>query len=225
LKTLSLTYNASGAVEGARRGDVVVIVDIIDMTTSAEVALENGAVAVFGAAPSGCKAPVNLNPDRIGYIAGKTALKYKTHLIVVAEPRYGDDAERRKRAEATLMGVARSGAVVQQIIPNIGSEIAKLIDFNGKVVLLISDTGGVAFDAAYNNGAPIVLTATITRTPNKKGAMPARAGVERAIDSARKFNCGITITAASANSMEDVLAAQYLSQLIIDSGFLNLNEE
>jgi hypothetical protein len=225
LKTLSLTYNASGAVEGARRGDVVVIVDIIDMTTSAEVALEAGAVAVFGAAPSACKVPVNLNPDRIGYIAGKTALKYKTQLIVVAEPRYGDDGERKKRAEAALMGVARSGAVVlHQIIPNIGSEIAKLTDFNGKVVLFVSETGGVAFDAAYNNGAPAVLTATVTRTPNKKGTAPARIGVERAIEAARKFNCGITITAASANSMEDVLAAQYLSQLIIDSGFLNLTE-
>ena len=224
MKTLSLTYNASGAVEGARRGDVVVIVDIIDMSTSAEVAIESGAIAVFGAAPSGCKAPVNLNPDRIGYIAGKTALKYKTHLIVVAEPRYGDDAERKKRAEAALMGVAKSGAVVHQIIPNIGSEIAKLIDFNNKVVLFVSDTGGVAFDAAYNNGAPAVLTATITRTPNKKGVMPARAGVDRAMESAGKFNSGITITAASANSMEDVLAAQYLSQLIIDSGFLNLSE-
>jgi hypothetical protein len=222
LKTLNLTYNASGAVEGARRGDVVVIVDIIDMTTSAEVAIESGALAVFGAAPTGCKAPVNLNPDRIGYIAGKNALKYKALLIVVAEPRYGDEAERKKRAESALMGVARSGAVVHQIIPNIGSEISKLVDFNGKVVLLISDTGGVAFDAAYNNGAPVVLTATVTRTPNKKGVATAYAGIERAIEAARKFNCGITITAASANSLEDVLAAQYLSQLIVSSGFLNV---
>jgi hypothetical protein len=222
LKTLTLAYNASGAVEGARRGDVVIIVDIIDMSTSAEVAIEQGAIAVFGAAPTGCKTPVNLNPDRIGYIAGKTALKYKTHLIVAAEPRYGDEAERNKRVEAALMGIARSGAVVQEIVPNIGSEIAKLTDFNGKVVLLISDTGGVAFDAAYNNGAPVVLTATVTRTPGKKGAAPALSGIERALESARKFNCGITITAASANSMEDVLAAQYLSQLIINSGFLNL---
>ncbi|HBE76878.1 MAG TPA: hypothetical protein DDW65_03735 [Firmicutes bacterium] len=222
MNTLSLTYNASGAVEGARRGDVVVVVDIIDMSTSAEAAIESGAVAIFGAAPSNCTAPVSLNPDQIGYIAGKTALKYKTQLIIVAEPRYGEEAERRKRAEAALMGVARSGAVAQQIIPNIGSEITKLIDFNGKVVLLISDTGGVAFDAAYNNGAPAVLTATVTRTPNKKGIAPALAGVQRAIEAARKFNCGITITAASANSMEDLLAAQYLSQLVVGSDFLNL---
>jgi hypothetical protein len=222
LKTLSVTYNASGAVEGARRGDVVVIVDIIDMSTSAEVAIENGAAAIFGAAPSGCKVPVNVNPDRIGYIAGKTALKYKTPLIIVAEPRYGDEEERKKRAETALMGVARSGVVTHQIIPNIGSEIAKLCDFNGKVVLLISDTGGVAFDAAYNNGAPAVLTATVTRTPNKKGNAPALSGIQRAIESAQKFNCGITITAASANSMEDVLAVNYLSQLIVDNGFLNV---
>ena len=222
MKSLNLTFNATGAVEGARRGDVVVIVDIIDMTTSAEVAIEHGAIAIFGAAPSDSKAPVNLNPDRIGYMAGKTALKYKTSLIVVAEPRYGDDAERRKRAEIGLMGVARAGAVVNEIIPNIGSEIHKLVDFNGKVVLFITDTGGVAFDAAYNNGAATVLTATVTRTLNKKGPIPARIGIERALEAARKFNCGITITAASANSMEDVLAAQYLTQLIIDSGFLSI---
>lgn len=222
MKTLSLTYNASGAVEGARRGDVVVIVDIIDMSTSAEVAIENGAIAVFGAAPSGCKAPVNLNPDRIGYIAGKTALKYKVPLIIVAEPRYGTDEERKKRAEVALMGVTRSGDVSYQIIPNIGTEIAKLTDFKGKVVLIVSDTGGVSFDAAYNNGAPVVLTATVTRTPSKKGLAPAMAGVERAIDGANKFNCGITVAAASANSLEDVLAAQYLTQLIINKGFLEI---
>lgn len=225
LKTLSLTYNASGAVEGARRGDVVVIVDIIDMSTSAEVAIENGAIAVFGAAPSGCKAPVNLNPDRIGYIAGKNALKYKVPLIVVAEPRYGTEDERKKRAEIALMGVARSGEINYQIIPNIGSEIGKLTDFKGKVILIISDTGGVSFDAAYNNGAPVVLTATVTRTPEKKGIAPAMAGIERAIEAANKFNCGITVTAASANSLEDVLAAQYLTQLIVNKGFLDIQNQ
>jgi hypothetical protein len=224
LKTLSLTFNASGAVEGARRGDIVVVVDIIDMSTSAEVALESGAIAIFGAAPAGCKAPVNVNPDRMGYIAGKTALKHQTQLIIVAEPRYGTEEERKKRAEAALLGVARSGAEVSVIVPNIGSEIAKLVDFKGKVVLFISDCGGVAFDAAYNNGAPAVLTATVTRTPQKKGIDPARSGVERALESARRHGCGITITAASSNSMEDVLAAQYLSQLLINNGFLNLTD-
>lgn len=221
MKTVHLTFNASGAVEGARRGDLVVVVDIIDMSTSAEVALEAGAIAIYGASPSGCKAPVTLNPDRIGYLAGKTALKYKTKLIVVAEPRYGDPEERKKRAEAALMGVARSGAEVGMIVPNIGSEIGKCADFRGMVVLCVSDTGGVAFDAAYNNGAPAVLTATVTRTPEKKGLEPARFGVERAIDYATKNNCGITVTAASSNSLEDILASQFLVQLIVNSGFLN----
>ncbi|TCL62991.1 hypothetical protein EDC14_102245 [Hydrogenispora ethanolica] len=221
MQTVHLTFNASGAVEGARRGDAVVIVDIIDMSTSTEVALESGAIAVFGAAPTGCKVPLNINPDRIGYLAGKTALKYKTQLIVVAEPRYGEDSERAKRAEAALAGVARSGAEVGSIIPNIGTEIGKFAVFTGKVVLFISDTGGVAFDAAYNNGAPAVLTATVVRTPLKKGCEPAKVGIERAIETARKLDCGITIVAASANSLEDVLAAQYLTQAVIQSGFLN----
>lgn len=211
-------------MEGARRGDVVVIVDIIDMSTSAEVALESGALAVFGAAPTGCKAPVNVNPDRMGYLAGKTALKYQTQLVIVAEPRYGGEEERKKRAETALMGVARSGAEVSLIVPNIGSEIGKLVDFNGKVVLIISDSGGVAFDAAYNSGAPAVITATITRTPLKKGIDSVRSGMERAIELAKKNNCGVTITAASSNAMEDVLAGQFLTQYLINSGFLNLTE-
>ncbi len=222
MNTVSLTFNASGAVEGARRGDVVVIVDIIDMSTSTEVALENGAIAIYGAAPSGAKVPININPERMGYLAGKTALKYKTQLIVVAEPRYGDATERSKRAEAALIGVTRSGAEVSQIIPNIGTEIGKMVDFQGKVALFISDTGGVAYDAAYNNGASAVLTATVVRTLQKKGMEPARVGVERAIETARKLSCGITVVAASANSFEDVLAAQFITQNIVNCGFLNL---
>jgi len=223
LKTVNLTCNASGAAEAARRGDVVVIVDVIDMSTSAEVVLECGAAAIFGAAPSGCKVPVNLNPDRMGYLAGKTALKYKTQLVVVSEPRYGTEEERKKRAETAMLGVARSGAEVELIVPNIGTEIYKLADFDNKVVLFISDTGGVAYDAAYNNGAPAVVTATVTRTQHKKGIKPAMAGVERSIEQALKHGTGITVVAASANSMEDVLAAQFLTQLIVEKGFLNQN--
>ncbi len=222
VRTLNLAFNATGAVEGARRGDVVVVVDVIDMSTSAEAALEAGALTVFGASPVGCKAPVNLNPDRIGYLAGKKALKHKTSIVVIAEPRYGDDEERKKRAEACLNGIVRSGAEVGLIIPNIGSEITKLVDFNEKVTLFVTDTGGVAFDAAYNNGAPAVLTATIARTPFKKGVEPARTGILRAIETANKLNSGITIVAASSNSLEDVLAGEYLMKLIIAEGFLNL---
>lgn len=220
--TLNLTFNASGAVEGARRGDVVVVVDVIDMSTSAEAVLEAGALAVFGASPTGFKAPVNLNPDRIGYLAGKKALKNKAPLIVVAEPRYGDEEERKKRVEMALAGVVRSGAEVGLILPNIGSEITKLADFHEKVVLFVTDTGGVAFDAAYNNGAPAVLTATVARTPLKKGSDPARVGVLRAIETATKLNSGITIVAASSNSFEDVLAGEYLMKMIISEGFLNI---
>jgi hypothetical protein len=222
LKTANLAFNASGAVEAGRRGDIVVVVDVIDMSTSVEAALENGAVAVYGAAPAGCKAPVNLNPDRMGYLAGKTAIKYKTQLIVVAEPRYGDNEERKKAAETALSGVTRSGAEVAAIVPNIGAEIVKLADFSGKVALFVSDTGGVAFDAAFNSGAPAVVTATVARTSRKKGFEPSQAGLERAMELARKHNCGITVVAASANSLEDVLAGQYLIQQLIREGFLNL---
>lgn len=220
-KTVNMTFNASGAAEAGRRGDVVVIVDVIDMSTSAEVALENGAIAIFGASPSLKKAPVNLNPERMGFLAGKTAIKHKTDVVVIGEPRYAsDEAERRKRAELALQGLKRAGMEVERIIPNLGSEIGNLVDFNNKVVLIVSDTGGVAFDAAYNSGAPAVLTATITRTATMKGVQPALMGVKRAIESANSFDTNITIVGASANSMEDVLAAEYLVKTIIGQGFL-----
>ena len=149
-------------------------------------------------------------------------MKHKTQLVVVAEPRYGTEEERRKRAETALLGVARSGAAISEIVPNIGSEINKLVDFKEKVALFVSDTGGVAFDAAFISGAPAVVTATVTRTPEKKGIAPALAGVQRAIEQAQKFDCGISVVAASSNSMEDVLAAQFLVQLIVNQGFLAL---
>lgn len=217
---MNLTFNATGAAEAGRRGDIVIIVDVIDMSTSAEVALENGAVAIYGAAPVGCKVSVNLNPERMGYLAGKTALKNKTGLVVVAEPRYGTEEERKKRAEVALQGVLRSGVESELILPNVGTEIGKLTDFAGKVVLFVSDTGGVAFDAAYNSGSPMVLTGTVVRTGMKKGIAPAQEGVQRAMDYAAKFDCNISVVAASANSMEDVLAADFLTKLIIGQGFL-----
>lgn len=220
-QTLQIGYNASGAAAAALKGDVVVIVDVIDMSTTAEAVLDAGAVAVYGAAPDAARPPVRVNPEEIGYLAGLHACKEHTEVVIVAEPRWGTEEERRAKVELTLTGIKRSGAKVTYILPNIGGEISRLAEFDGRVVLIVSDTGGVAFDAAVQHGAPEVLTATIARTQTKKGLAPIHAAVKRAVEAAREHQCGISLIAASASSHEDVLAVEALARKVIESGFLD----
>lgn len=219
-RTLQIGYNASGAAAAAEKGDVVVIVDVIDMSTSAEAALQAGALAVYGAAPDGVIPPVAVNPEAIGYRAGCRALEAQTEVIVVAEPRWGTEEERRVRAQLTLTGIARSGAILSHILPNIGGEIFRLADFQNRVVVIVSDTGGVAFDAAWTHAAPDVLTATVARTHGLKGIAPLAKAVDRAMTAADRHGAGLSIIAASANSYEDILAAEALAKRLIEKGFL-----
>lgn len=213
---VSAAANASGAALAGSQGRVVVIVDVIDMSTTLESALDAGAAAVFGASPVICRAPVDVDPEAMGYTAGIKAIELGTAVVVAAEPRVGSEAERRDRAAAALRGVARAGAEVRAVIPNLGSETPKLVDLAGTVVLAVTDTGGVAFDAAYQAGG-IVTTGTIARTWGKRGEEPARTAASRAIGLARQHDCGITVVAASGNSLEDILACQYITRLILDS--------
>lgn len=221
VKTLNITFDASGAAAAARQGNVVMIVDPIDMSTTAEAALENGALDVLGASPDQHKVPVSVNPEKIGYIAGKKALKNDTGVIIAAEPRLIDkQKDRIDGIQQTLKGVERSGARVLEVIPNIGKDIVELTDFTEKVLVVVSPSGGTAFDAAYNYGAPEVITGTVARTNNRKGHQLLEIAAERAIESSLKFKSGITVVASSSNSMEDVLAAQQIVQEILRRGFL-----
>lgn len=220
--TLNITSNVSGAAEAARKGDIVVIVDVIDMSTTIETALDAGAIGVFGASPDCISISVQVNPEKIGYFAGKKALKNDTELIIATEPRLASKEERRDNIQLALTGVKRAGAEIETIISNLGAEIVKLVNFEGKVVLVITDTGGVAYDAAYNHGAPAVITGTVARTFKKKGVRPAKESAQRAIKAAQKFKTGITLVAASSNSYEDVLAAEHIGKLIIEEGFLEI---
>ncbi len=220
IKTLQVGYNASGAVVAAQKGDVVVIVDIIDMSTTAEAALEAGALMIFGVSPDDVHPPVQINPKRVSNLAGIKALEKNTEVIIITEPRWGTEEERRKRVQLTLAGVNQAGAKVIHILPNIGGEISKLADFKDKIVVIASDTGGVAFDAAINNGAKEVMTATISRVLHRKGLAPMEISAKRAIDAANRHQTGISFIAASSNSYEDILAAETLAKKVIEFGFL-----
>ncbi|HLV09190.1 MAG TPA: hypothetical protein VKY40_03185 [Halanaerobiales bacterium] len=223
VKTLSTTYNASGAAAAARQGNVVMIVDIIDMSTTAEAALESGAICVLGASPDQTVTPVSINPEKIGYYGGKKALKKDTGVIIAAEPRLLGTGERQEKIQQVIKGIERAGAPLIDVVPNIGREVVELVEFNERVLIIVSPAGGVAFDAAYNYGAPDVITGTVARTNKMKGNLSARRAAERAIMRAEKYERGITVVAASSNSMEDIQGSQYICQEIINRGFLTLD--
>ncbi len=221
VKTLSTTYNASGAAAAARQGNVVMIVDVIDMSTTAEAAIEAGAISVLGASPDHLVVPVTVNPEKIGYYGGKKALKHDTGLVVAAEPRLiNEENERHNEIQQVIKGIERAGANLIKVVPNIGREVVELVDFKDKVLIIVSPSGGVAFDAAYNYGAPDIITGTVARTNKMKGNLSASKAAERAIERAVKYKRGITVVAASSNSLEDVQGCQYICQEIINRGFL-----
>ena len=116
----------------------------------------------------------------------------------------------------------RAGAVIEAVVPNIGREVVKITDFKNKVLIIVSPSGGAAYDAAYNYGASEVMTGTVARTNERKGSLTADAAAKRAIEKALRLKRGITVVAASSNSMEDVHGAQYICQLIMNNGFLNI---
>jgi phosphosulfolactate phosphohydrolase-like enzyme len=217
-----VTVNASGAVQAAQAGQVVIIIDVIDMSTTLEAALDAGAAFVLGASPKECRAPVSLSPENVGRQAGELAISSGTAVIIVSEPRIGTEEERRAKSERVISGIKETGAIIEAVLPNAGAEITKMADFRGKIVVAVSDTGGVAYDAAVTAGAPAVLTGTIARTIHKRGIEPAREAAARAIKAARQAGTGIAVVAASANSLEDILAAEYIMKEIIAQGFTAL---
>ncbi len=211
-----MSSNASGAVEIAKIGYVVMVVDIIDMSTTLEALLDAGAAAVFGASPDNARPPVPVEPEKIGLAAGRKARQLASDIIVVAEPRIGSDGERRQNIKRVIKGIEQSGAKLGALIPNLGAETPHLLEASGRVVVAATGTGGVAYDAAYTAGAPAVITGTIARTPYKKGSQPARDSARRAIAMARELRTGIGVVAASGNSLEDLLAAEYIAKLIME---------
>lgn len=216
-----MTFNASGAAEAGARGRVVVVVDVVDAGTTAEAALQNGAVEVLGAATARVKVPVPIHPDGIGARAAGAARRSATGVVVAAEPRVGSDEERRAHAGPVLDALEAAG-VDYEVVPNQGAELPGLAKVQDKVVVVVSATGGTAFDAAVAAGAPAVCFATTGRVAGKTGWEVADIGARRAIALANEHAADLTVVASTANSADDCLAAFHIARVIMAAGFLKL---
>ena len=73
LKSIIVTTDASGARQAVRENLLAMIVDVIDMSTTLESALDAGAYAVLGCSPDYSRAPVPLDPHKIGQEAARLA--------------------------------------------------------------------------------------------------------------------------------------------------------
>lgn len=216
---LIVTYDASGAFWAAKQGLVVVVVDVISMSTTLESMLAGGAIEVLGAAPSNVFPPVTVAPERVGYAAGQTAVKYGTGVVVVGEPRAGSRDDMVESSRRVLRGIGRAGARVEAVVPNLGADTAGLAEVDGRVVVAVTASGGVCYDTAFNAGAP-VITGTVARVGALKGAEPGRQAAKRAVDTAfRTRSPGIAVVAASSRAKEDVLAANLIAEYILDLGY------
>ena len=219
IPTLEITFNASGAAEAAGRGRVVCIVDVVDASTSAEAALAAGATAVLGAAPASADPPVEVRPDAIGLRAVGLATDAGSDVVVAAEPRVGSQEERTEQA-APVLRALEGGGIGWELVPNQGAELPGLVKLDGRIVVVVSTTGGAAYDAAVAAGASEVCFATTGRIEGRTGWEVAGAGAERAAELATRHGTGLAIVAASANSADDVLAAQEIARRVIGRGFL-----
>lgn len=212
---VTVAAGASGAITAVKEGNLAVVVDVIDMSTTLECALEAGAKAVYGASPANFSLPFpfSLCPEKMGFYAGAFAHQAKAGLVIVAEPRGGSSKEREKWAAPVIKGATRAGAVVTGVVPNLGRETLRFVDFAGQVVVAVTAAGGVAYEAAFLSGG-VVLTGTVARTLNLKGPAPAHRAAQRAFELACKLGCGITVVAASPNAWEDVLGAHCIAQFL-----------
>ena len=131
---INCSVDASGARQAASQGHVVVIVDIIDMSTTLEAALEAGARKVYGASPDGVIVPVDVKPEVIGLEAGKKALQHNCPVIVVAEPRWDDRESRIRSCAPVLRGLKKAGIKEYCLLPNLGASTVKLADFQNSLL-------------------------------------------------------------------------------------------
>lgn len=215
LNFLSIAYNLSGAIEAVKLGRFIVLVDVIDMSTTLEAVMEAGAVGVWGACPTGKEVPYYTNPYLIGREAAREAFEKSAQIEIICEPRVGSEEERLKRAQAVLDGLADEGYARPSLWPNLGAETVKFTEWKNKIVIAITDAGGVIYDAVWQLGGGIT-TATIARVAGLAGVEPGRRGLKRAFS--LSGGKPLSLVGASSNAMEDVLAVHYLAQLAMEMG-------
>jgi len=213
-KSIIVSSDASGARDASRQGMLVMIIDVIDMSTTLESALDAGAYAVLGASPDFTRAPVDVSPEQRGKEAAILAHQAGTGVIIATEPRVGSDEERLTRCQRLIRGIESEKGIIEAIVTNMGAETPKLANMNNRVVVAVSDTGGVAYDAAVSAGGRAII-GTVARTYKQRGMEPGLTAVKRALQELRDGDTGIALIAASRNSMEDVLAAQFIANLLI----------
>ena len=212
---LLVTADASMAAWCGNQGMAVAVIDVIDMSTTLEGVLEAGAVGIFGASPANFQAPVKLNPFNIGKKAGNLANKLNTGIVIITEPRVGADEERQRRIEPVVLGIEEVKGKIIKVLPNLGKETVKLADFSGKVVVAVTDSGGVCFDAAVSAGAPEVFTITVARTIKSNTKEVLEKGLLRIKKAIDRYG-QVAIVAASGRSIEDVEGAFYFYRLALE---------
>ncbi|HEX2031695.1 MAG TPA: hypothetical protein VHL78_09885 [Actinomycetota bacterium] len=222
-RRLEVTFNATGAADAGTRGRVVAVVDVVDSGTSAEAAVAAGAGEVLGAAPAGLRVPARVDPGAVGRRAAAAAGRLGSDVLVVAEPRTGTHDEQRSRCLPVLQAL-RTAGVAYELLPNQGAELPRLVDVRNRVVVVVSATGGTAFDAALIAGAPAVCFATTGRVEGLTGWEVAEMGAQRAVALAEEHQADLTVVAATANSADDVLGAFELARAVIGRGFLRLDD-
>ena len=220
---VSLAADVSGGVLAAQKGRFVVVVDVIDMSTTLEAVREAGAVGCWGAAPTNTKMPDSIRQQTNPYLIGKTAARLArasgAQVVVISEPRAAEDEKRRETAAGVLAGIASEKAPLAGLLPNLGAETAKLTDWRNKIAIAVTAAGGTVFDAVWQAGGGLT-TATVARTLKMKGHEPALKGIKRIMT----LSAGrpLTLVAASSNALEDILAVRYLAQLIRENqGYLD----
>lgn len=216
---LEVGFDASGAANAGARGRVVCVVDVIDAATSAEAAVANGAHAVLGASPAEARVPVAVDPSAVGSRAAALAQEAGSGVVIVAEPRVGPKERRVASARPVLEAIA-DAAVDAELVANQGAELPAITRPAGRVIVVVSATGGTAYDAALLAGAPGVCFATTARVKGHSGWEVARLGAERAAALAVEHGAGLSIVAASANSTDDCLAAFELARILLQEGQL-----
>ncbi len=206
MPSVKMTIGARGAAEAALNDDVVIIVDVVNTSSAAEVALRGGAVAVIGAAPDRAyevlvkkratkypfaDTPKGVDPVERGREAGKIALENDTEVVLVV-----DGGE--ENASMAAQGVEEVGAEIAEIVPNAGPRIKDVVDLSDRVFLFATATGGTLYDVARTHGAPAVTFGTVVRRSL------IRACAERAIRLAERHNAGISVVVSSIFAPEDL---------------------